>query len=130
METRMNKKRKLYLSVSIIGIVVLAGCASKTVMLPPPSEPISLKYVMPEGDIFTYDMSSGFVQNISVQGIPVKTTVLNNLSFSFTQQAYSEGAYQLQFRINDVSMNVSSPGSNGKPILGQIKGKTFEMTVT
>jgi len=130
-EKRMNKNTKLYLLFSIVIIIaVLAGCAAKTKMITAPTEPITLKYVMPEGEIFTYNMSSGFVQNMSVQGIPIKTTVLNDFSFSMTQLAYAEGAYQLQLRINDASMNVNAPGSNLSPKLGHLVGKTFEMTIT
>jgi len=127
----MKKNTKLYLLFSIVTIItVLAGCAAKTKMITPPTEPITLKYVIPEGEVFTYNMSTGFVQNMSVQGIPIKTTVLNEYSFSMTQLAYAEGAYQLQLRINAAAMNVNAPGSNISPKLGHIIGKTFEMTIT
>lgn len=67
---------------------------------------------------------------MSMMGVPLKTTVLKDMVVTFYQLAFAQRAYQLQVMINDISMKVTAPGTNLKPNLSQIPGKTFEMTVT
>jgi len=127
----MKEQPKLLPCITIILlIIVLGGCAARVMMIPPPAQPPVLKYVMPEGKVFNYKMSTGFLQTMSVKGIPIKTTVLNDFQLSMTQLAYAEKAYQLQVRINDVSMKITAPGTNLSPNLNNLVGKSFEMTIT
>lgn len=111
-------------------IIVLAGCAAKTKMLAPPAQAPTLRYVMPEGQPFTYAVSTEYNQSISMMGIPIKTTVLKDMVVTFYQLAFAQETYQLQGVINDISMKVTAPGTNMTPNLNDIPGKTFEMTVT
>jgi len=111
-------------------LIILAGCAAKTKMLAPPPQATKLKYVMPEGQPFTFKVSTGFHQTMSMQGIPLKTTVLKDMTVTFYQIAFAQETYQLQVMINNISMKVTAPGSSITPNLSKLPGKTFEMTVT
>ena len=111
-------------------IIIFSGCAVKTKMLAPPPQAPVLKYVIPEGQPFTYKTSSGYYQTISMMGVPIKTTVLKDMIVTFYQIAFAEDAYQLQMMIKDVAMKVTAPGTNITPDLSKIPGNSFEMTVT
>ena len=114
----------------LLFLIILAGCAAKVKMLAPPSQAPVLKYVMPEGQPFTYNISTGYYQTMSMMGVPIKTTVLKDMTVTFYQLAFAQEAYQLQVMVNDVAMKVTAPGTNLTPNLSKIPGKTFEMTVT
>ncbi len=127
----MKRQSKLLPVVTILLLIIIfSGCAVKTKMLAPPPQAPVLKYVMPDGQTFTYKVSSGFYQTMSIRGIPLKTTVLKDMVVTFYQIAFAEKAYQVVMMINDVSMKVTAPGTNITPNLSKIPGKTFEMTVT
>ena len=127
----MKKKHKFLPFITIlIFLIILAGCAAKVKMLAPPSQAPVLKYVMPEGKPFTYKISTGYHQTMSMMGVPLKTTVLKDMTVTFYPLAFAQESYQLQGVVNDISMKVSAPGTNLTPNLSQIPGKTFEMTVT
>ena len=111
-------------------IIIFSGCAVKTKMLAPPPQAPVLKYVIPEGQPFTYKTSSGYYQTISMMGVPIKTTVLKDMIVTFYQIAFAEDAYQLQMMIKDVAMKVTAPGTDMTPNLSKLPGKFFEMTVT
>ncbi len=127
----MKSQYKLMPCITILLIFILfAGCAVKTKMLAPlPQSPV-LKYVMPEGQSFTYKTSSGYYQTISMMGVPLKTTVLKDMIVKFYHIAFAEDAYQLQMIIKDVAMKITAPGTDLTPNLSKLPGKTFEMTVT
>ncbi|HHE40624.1 MAG TPA: hypothetical protein ENL10_03895 [Candidatus Cloacimonetes bacterium] len=125
-----NHHKFLPLITVLVFLIILAGCAAKVKMLAPPSQAPTLRYVMPEGKPFTYTVSTGFNQSISMMGVPIKTTVLKDMTVTFYQLAFAQEAYQLQGVINDISMKITAPGTNLTPNLSQIPGKTFEMTVT
>jgi len=127
----MKKQHKFLPSMTILlFLIILAGCAAKVKMLAPPSQAPVLKYVMPEGQPFTYNISTGYYQTMSMMGVPIKTTVLKDMTVTFYQLAFAQEAYQLQVMVNDVAMKVTAPGTNLTPNLSKIPGKTFEMTVT
>lgn len=127
----MKSQHKLMSCITILLIFILfAGCAVKTKMMAPPPQAPVLKYVMPEGQSFTYKTSSGYYQTISMMGVPIKTTVLKDMIVTFYQIAFAEDAYQLQMIIKDVAMKVTAPGTDITPNLSKLPGKTFEMTVT
>ena len=127
----MKKQYKLLQCITLILLFILfAGCAVKTKMVAPPSQSPILKYVMPEGQPFTYKVSTGFHQTMSIQGIPLKTSVLKDMTVTFYHIAFAQETYQLQVMINDISMKITAPGTNITPNLSKIPGKTFEMTVT
>lgn len=127
----MKRQSKLLPVVTILLLVIIfSGCAVKTKMLAPPPQAPVLKYVMPDGQTFTYKVSSGFYQTMSIRGIPLKTTVLKDMIVTFYQIAFAEEAYQVVMMINDVSMKVTAPGTNITPDLSKIPGNSFEMTVT
>jgi len=98
-------------------------------LAPLPQAPV-LKYVMPEGQPFTYKISTGYYQTMSMMGVPLKTTVLKDMTVTFYPLAFAQETYQLQVLVNDIAMKVTSPGTNLTPNLSKIPGKTFEMTVT
>jgi len=130
-EKPMKKQHRILPFITIlIFLIIFAGCAAKVKMLPPPSQAPILKYVIPEGQPFTYKISTGYEQSLSMMGVPIKTTILKDMVVTFYQLAFAQEAYQLQVMINDISMKVTAPGTNLTPNLSQIPGKTFEMTVT
>ena len=127
----MKKQHKFLPSMTILlFLIILAGCAAKVKMLAPPSQAPVLKYVMPEGQPFTYNISTGYYQTMSMMGVPIKTTVLKDMTVTFYQLAFAQETYQLQVMVNDVAMKVTAPGSSITPNLSKLPGKTFEMTVT
>lgn len=127
----MKKQHKFLPFITVlIFLIILAGCAAKVKMLTPPSQAPILKYVIPEGQPLTYKISTGYHQTMSMMGVPLKTSVLKDMTVTFYQLAFAQEAYQLQVMINDISMKVTAPGTNLTPNLSKIPGKTFEMTVT
>lgn len=121
---------RVYLFLAILGLLIVIGCAAKKEFWGDPKTGLILQYRMDEAQVLKYQSSSDFIQTLEVMGNTMEVESDQMGTYSFTLKGEQEGQYNLGVTIDAMSLSIFSPQGEFSADMGEIIGKSFDMTVS
>jgi hypothetical protein len=110
--------------------IVFSGCGAKKYVVAEKPKGISLKYMMPEGEAFTYKSTQDADQTMEMMGMSMETKAHRFLEFTCVPRGSEGDNFTVKVTVNAMEASMTSPQADFAADTDSVVGRSFNMIVS